>query len=374
MAYKTATYTVAWHDDSREFFHKVVASVTKQFPGVQAHALYQPVHGPAMAFHRSYSMSHPRAKTGDVVKVTVSFHHDPTAFASTVTSFSLVEWKPAPAAPPPPPPAPPVEWQITIYDKIAGGPFGGLKMKLRLPSGTEKWFTTDSKGVIYLKEPDITAGRVDVMDALDDSATPSISYKSYSRTGLATGGKHTLSIPNERKAIDLVISTAGVHRRSSYGKKTPPYSKMDQDWDYDTVVIHHSGNGGENNPAEIESQHMGSKGYDDIGYHFMIDLKGKIFEGRHLAYKGSHVQAANTAKIGVLMMGDFEHQWWDSDDDPTVAQTASLGKLVGALKAILPTLAKLGGHRDYKPSTECPGGEMYKLIPALRSGTGLGGP
>jgi hypothetical protein len=377
MAFKTATYTIPWHDDSREFFHRVVASVTRQFPGVKAHALYQPVHGPAMSFHTSYAMSHSRARTGDLVKVTVSFHYDPTAFASMVTSFRLAEWKPAPPPPAPvpaAPPPPPVEWQLTVYDKIISGPFPGLRVKLRLPGGIEQWFTTDTKGVIKIKEPDITAGRVDIIDVLDDSATPNIKYSSFTRMGLATGGKHTLDVPNERKAVDLVISVAGVNRRSTFGKKTPPHWKMDQDWDYDTITIHHSGNSGEDDPAAIESQHMGPKGYDDIGYHFMINLKGKIYEGRHLAFKGSHVLGANTGKIGVLMMGDFEHQWWDSDDDPTNAQITSLGSLIGALKAVLPSLKKVGGHRDYKAGTDCPGGEMYKLIPAIRTGTGLGGP
>jgi len=48
--------------------------------------------------------------------------------------------------------------------------------------------------------------------------------------------------------------------------------------------------------------------------------------------------------------------------------------LLQTLKSEFRTLSKLGGHRDYKPTTECPGDIMYGRLGALRTATGLGGP
>jgi hypothetical protein len=379
MGYRTATFNVAWQDDDVDFYHRVVDAVSRNF-GVKASGLWQPAHDPVFAFHTRYSMTHPKAKTGEMVKITVSFYHDRTGWPLEVTSFSIVEY--APPKPPPapvpatPPPPPPVEWKLTVYEAEGSGFFGfsSLKVKLRLPGGTESWYTTNLFGEIYLKEPAITAGKVDIVDILDDGGTPNIPYSSFARAGFPTGGKYVIRVPNKRKVIDNIISTAGVFPRVVYGKKTPNYSKMDLDWDYEIVTLHHSGNSGEQDPAKIEAEHMGSKGYDDVGYHYMVNLKGRIYEGRNLAFKGSHVELANTGKIGILVMGDFEHQWWDSDDDPTKVQLDSVKSLIKTLMASFPTIKKLGGHKDYKPSTECPGEELYKLIPGIRGDVGLSGP
>ncbi|MDZ7622447.1 MAG: peptidoglycan recognition family protein [Candidatus Competibacteraceae bacterium] len=163
-------------------------------------------------------------------------------------------------------------------------------------------------------------------------------------------------------------------RRAAWGQKTPKYLSMDEDWDYDTIVIHHSGNSGAKVPAEIEKKHMSDQNWDDVGYHFLIQPNGAIHEGRYLTFKGSHVEKANTKKIGILIMGDFEHQWWDFDDDPTTKQLSAAESLIKTLKSAFPTVTKLGGHRDYKPGTECPGGELYKKLPGMRANTTLGGP
>jgi N-acetyl-anhydromuramyl-L-alanine amidase AmpD len=149
---------------------------------------------------------------------------------------------------------------------------------------------------------------------------------------------------------------------------------MDEDWDFEIAVFDHSGNSGERNPVEIEKKHMTEKGWDDVGYHYLVHRDGKISEGRYLAFKGAHVEGANTGKVGILIIGDFEHQIWDDDDDPTTAQLAAAEGLLNTLKSSFGTLTKLGGHKDYKKGTVRPGGELYKLIPGMRTKTKPGGP
>ncbi|EPX59055.1 putative N-acetylmuramoyl-L-alanine amidase [Cystobacter fuscus DSM 2262] len=120
---------------------------------------------------------------------------------------------------------------------------------------------------------------------------------------------------------------------------------------------------------------MEDRGWDDVGYHYLVHPKGTIYEGRDLRYKGSHVEGANTSKVGILMMGDFDHNWWDFDDDDlSKTQLDAASKLILTLKTEFPTLRLLGGHRDYKKTTECPGEVMYKHLKAFRSALKLGGP
>jgi N-acetyl-anhydromuramyl-L-alanine amidase AmpD len=140
--------------------------------------------------------------------------------------------------------------------------------------------------------------------------------------------------------------------------------------------LHHSGGSGEKDPPTIEEKHMVSvHQWEDVGYHYIIEPNGDIFEGRHLAFKGSHVELANTGKIGILITGDFDPSVWNPNSGkPTPAQMKSAEDLINALKGAFSTITKIGGHKDYKVKTVCPGDELYKLIPGLRTKTSLGGP
>ncbi|MCT4592286.1 MAG: SpoIID/LytB domain-containing protein [Candidatus Gracilibacteria bacterium] len=147
------------------------------------------------------------------------------------------------------------------------------------------------------------------------------------------------------------------------------------------VVIHHTA---ENNviakhkdPKEvirgIYYYHAKSKGWGDIGYHFIIDPYGNIYEGRAGGNYviGGHAYCNNIGTIGVSLMGNFE------EGEPTKAQIKSLGKLLPQLALIYELdltieeefhgkkMSNLVGHRDLR-ATACPGKNMYKLLPKIR--------
>lgn len=240
----------------------------------------------------------------------------------------------------------------------------------------------DSQGVIRLNLRHSPAEEFGIDLLWDETQYPPIPYFSSEwprKPGdgplpwqnLAVNQKHVLTLPNKRSTVDQLAKKLQLVRRKQWGSTKPDYIKMEGDWDYTDIVIHHSGNSGEKDPSQIESKHM--KKWEDVGYHYLVRPDGSIYEGRHLAFKGSHVEKQNTQKIGVLVMGDFESNWWDSDDDVSAGQRNAVRTIISTLKQAFPTIVTLGGHKDYK-DTECPGDLLYGELGALRKEFGLKAP
>ena len=87
------------------------------------------------------------------------------------------------------------------------------------------------------------------------------------------------------------------------------------------LVVHHSALPASDGPREIQRLHQQQRGFADVGYHFMIDARGVIFEGRPVNVRGAHVGGHNTGAVGVCLLGNFERI------EPTPAQLASLSSL-----------------------------------------------
>ena len=179
------------------------------------------------------------------------------------------------------------------------------------------------------------------------------------------------------KLVDQFLQANGIITRAAWGARAAniPDEPGSYDWDYDTVVIHHSGRSGETDPHVIQNKHMNKNGWDDVGYHLMVGPGGQVYEGRRLIYKGSHTENANTGKIGILVMGNFEKEFFGFfGGTPTKAQLDGTIRLVIALRHPFPTLAVLGGHKDFKKTTECPGNQLYPHLDDFRKATGLRAP
>lgn len=95
--------------------------------------------------------------------------------------------------------------------------------------------------------------------------------------------------------------------------------------------------------------HQLTKGWQDIGYHFIITPSGEIVTGRPLELKGAHVGPANHGNVGVLVMGQLHLV------RPTDAQLAAFKHLYAWLcwRLDLDTNC-LKGHNFYV-NTQCPG-------------------
>jgi hypothetical protein len=136
---------------------------------------------------------------------------------------------------------------------------------------------------------------------------------------------------------------------------------------YHTLSVHHTGVAQVFNETmrSIQDEHLDTRGWADIGYHFGIDPQGRIYNGRDIHARGSSVAGGNTGMIGVVVMGDFELE------SPTDAQLAALQTLTNWLTQTY-ALTYLAAHSELNPGiTVCPGRFMQPYLDVLANGAGL---
>jgi hypothetical protein len=135
------------------------------------------------------------------------------------------------------------------------------------------------------------------------------------------------------------------------------------------IVLHHSAEPtaseyrGARTILDIQSFHMDTRRFDDIGYHFLIGPDAAVYEGRPVSVTGAHVEGKNSGSIGICIVGDYRN-----DRDPlSLSCIAALADLLEWLiSAFRCHPRELYGHKDFKPSTECPGDQIHALLPFLR--------
>jgi|GEM_PF-418191 len=159
-----------------------------------------------------------------------------------------------------------------------------------------------------------------------------------------------------------------VQPRSAWGAKpaTKPYEPMLPD----RITVHHTESGQPmsreaaiSELQAIQSFHQQGRGWIDIGYHFIIDGSGRIWEGRPFTVVGAHVKDKNDGNVGISLMGDFHKPKYEK---PTAAQFDSLIALARWLSAAYGiSTDRILGHRDQEP-TDCPGDILYARLGELR--------
>lgn len=107
---------------------------------------------------------------------------------------------------------------------------------------------------------------------------------------------------------------------------------------------------------DIQDFHQEGQGWDDIGYNFLVDREGRIFEGRGWGAAGAHCPGFNVSAWGVCFLGDDD----PGRDVPPAARLA-----IRLLYEVAVSRAGHGlkplGHRDGK-ATSCPGDELYAFV------------
>lgn len=136
------------------------------------------------------------------------------------------------------------------------------------------------------------------------------------------------------------------------------------------MTIHHtaspSNDGGD--PArrmrQMQRFHIDSRGWCDIGYHFVVSQSGKIYQGRSTEKRtGAHVGGQNTGNIGISLIGNFQNQQVRKKQFDAAAQIV---EWVHSTYGIPLTRSKLKGHTEWPgQSTSCPGTNLRSRLKEL---------
>lgn len=119
------------------------------------------------------------------------------------------------------------------------------------------------------------------------------------------------------------------------------------------IIVHCSATveGKDYTVADITRWHL-ARGFNNIGYHYVVYRDGTIHNGRDVDNSGAHCTGHNAHSIGVCYIGGLATDGETPKDTRTDAQKAALLKLIKALKGIYPK-ATVHGHREYA-NRHCP--------------------
>jgi hypothetical protein len=184
--------------------------------------------------------------------------------------------------------------------------------------------------------------------------------------------------------------------RSAWGGDSVPPREAPIYGEVQLAFVHHTVTANDYTPEEspgivlaIARYHRNSQGWNDIGYQFLVDKYGQIFEGRaggiDQAVVGAQAQGWNSTSTGIACLGDFT----------SIAQTPegmdALARLIGWKLSVhgVPTTGtvtvvsaggdtnryptgtpvtfqRISGHRDGN-NTSCPGNILYTQLEQLRN-------
>ena len=155
------------------------------------------------------------------------------------------------------------------------------------------------------------------------------------------------------------------------------------------LIVHHtvSNNSSSDWPAVVRAIwnfHTYGRGWGDIGYNYLIDPNGVIYEGHNGGDNvvGTHASGANEGSMAAALLGTFTAP---NQSPPGIRPPEPMLNSLVALFAwkadqrdinvfdadsALPNIAwglpRLMGHRDVYGTTICPGDQAHLLIPWLR--------
>lgn len=101
---------------------------------------------------------------------------------------------------------------------------------------------------------------------------------------------------------------------------------------------------------QVRRWHL-DRGFNDIGYHFLIRLDGTVEAGRPLETVGAHCKGHNANSIGIAYVGGLDKNGRPKDTR-TLPQKESMRRLVYDLKQYFPRLV-VHCHNEYSTKS-CP--------------------
>lgn len=132
--------------------------------------------------------------------------------------------------------------------------------------------------------------------------------------------------------------------------------------DVKRIVIHHSASTAPSLDyrgyiESIDSYHRNKHKWPRIAYHYVIDPAGTVYKCNPILTKTYHAKGANTDGVGIMLIGNFDEY------EPSDASLRSARALVQEIRANMPAVESVIGHRDVKgSSTACPGKHLTSAM------------
>ena len=205
------------------------------------------------------------------------------------------------------------------------------------------------------------------------------------------------ALPLAQPVLDAGPGQPAIIARSAWAGSHAPPSVVPGYGEVMMAFVHHTDSLNDYSSVEVPAiidgiyvYHRYVRGWHDIGYNFVIDLYGRIWEARlggiDQAVVGAQAGGYNLESTGVAMIGTF------SDVLPSAAALSSLQRLLAWKLSLhgVPTLGhvtvvvdpadyfytpfrpgqhvslpRVAGHRD-GCTTDCPGNVLYYHLPAIR--------
>ncbi len=292
-----------------------------------------------------------------------------------------------------------VEW--------AGPP--GARIELRARQGADgrwtRWGLASSVG----HDPDgptpgdrlfgepLWTGPADRVELRADRAVHGVTVHFVTPPAAPSGARAAAGYPLAGPVLDAGPGQPRIIARQAWalGQAPPSHAPV-----YATIklaFVHHTVNPNGYSAADVPSLLLGIfqyhryvRGYWDIAYNFLIDLYGRVWEGRaggiDSPLQGAHAGGYNGESTGVAVLGDF------MDVVPSAAAIGALERLLAWKMSLhgVPThgdvtvvvnpsdafytpfapgahvsLPRIAGHRD-GDQTDCPGNAFYARLPSIR--------
>lgn len=202
----------------------------------------------------------------------------------------------------------------------------------------------------------------------------------------APAGAARVAVPP--RPAPRMVSRAGWGANESIVRGEPEYST-----DVQVLFVHHTAGTNDYRCSEsasiirgIEAYHVKSNHWDDIGYNFLVDKCGTLFEGRRGGVArpvlGAHTLGFNSRSSAIAVLGNYSGRAVPAKVRRVIAQVAAYK--IGAYgntpagrvamissgsdryrRGIRAMLNRISGHRD-TGKTECPGNTLYAQLGSIR--------
>ena len=197
----------------------------------------------------------------------------------------------------------------------------------------------------------------------------------------STGGPTTFDAPADEVSAASVSKPRVISRAEWGADESLRYDEAGEIWEkeyveVEHVIIHHTDTPNFQDPfaamRSIYYYHTVTQGWGDIGYNYLVDFRGNIYEGRIGGENvvGGHAFQYAYGSSGIGVIGKFAFQDVTAEAQAAiVAITAYTGRNLNPLGSAdflqVPNLPTIAAHRDVNQST-CPGDYLYADLPLIR--------